>query len=80
LPLPKAAQLEALADPKKLLRECLIRASEKVGRRLQQFERDLPERAQRVSELITDFSPLRQLPAFRELERDAGEALSSLSS
>lgn len=55
-------------------------ASEKVGRRLRQFERDLPERAQRVSELITDFSPLRQLPAFRELERDAGEALSSLSS
>lgn len=80
LQLPKAAHLEAVADPKKLLRECLIRASEKVGRRLQQFERDLPERAQRVSELITDFSPLRQLPAFRELERDAGEALSNLSS
>lgn len=80
LQLPKAAQLEAVADPKKLLRECLIRASEKVGRRLQQFERDLPERAQRVSELITDFSPLRQLSAFRELERDAGEALSSLPS
>lgn len=80
LPLPKVAQLEAVADPKKVLRECLIQASEKVGRRLQQFERDLPERAQRVSELITDFSPLRQLPAFRELEHDAREVLSNLAS
>lgn len=79
LPLPKVAQLEAVADPKKVLRECLIRASEKTGRRLQQFERDLSERAQRVSELITDFSPLRQLPAFQELEKDARGVLSNLT-
>jgi hypothetical protein len=78
LPLPRLASLETVADPKKLLRDCLIRASEKTGRRLQQFERDLGERAQRVAELITDFSPLRQLAAFQCLEEDAGEVLSKL--
>jgi len=76
--LPKLAKLETMADPKKVLRECLIRASEKTGRRLQQFERDLAERAQRVAELITDFSPLRQLSAFRCVENDAREETKKL--
>jgi hypothetical protein len=80
LQLPKLASLESVPDPKKLLRECLIRASEKTGRRLQQFERDLGERAERVAELITDFSPLRQLPAFKSFENDARETLKSLLS
>jgi hypothetical protein len=80
LSLPKVASLESVPDPKKLLRECLIRASEKTGRRLQQFERDLGERAERVAELITDFSPLRQLPAFKSFENDAREILKSLLS
>lgn len=78
LPLPKLAKLEDVPDPKKLLRECLIRASEKTGRRLQQFERDLAERAERVAELIADFSVLRQLPAFRLFEADAREVLARL--
>jgi hypothetical protein len=80
LPLPKLARLEALADPKALLRNCLVRASEKTGRRLQQFERDLAERAERVAELTTDFSPLRELPAFQGLESDTRELLQGLLS
>lgn len=78
LPLPRAANLEAVTDPKHLLRKCLILASEKTGRRLQQFERDLADRAQRVAELITDFSPLRQLSAFRAFEKEAREVVTSL--
>jgi hypothetical protein len=78
LQLPKVASLEKVPDPKKLLRDSLIRASEKTGRRLQQFERDLGERAQRVAELIEDFSPLRQLAAFKDFEKDAGEVLTRL--
>jgi hypothetical protein len=78
LPLPKVASLETVADPKKLLRDCLVGASEKAGRRLQQFERDLPDRVQRVAELISDYSPLRQLPAFRAFESAAREALEQL--
>jgi len=76
--LPKVTSLERVPDPKKLLRDSLIRASEKTGRRLQQFERDLGERAQRVAELIEDFSPLRQLAAFKDFEKDAGEVLARL--
>lgn len=78
LSLPRPAKLEDVPDPKKLLRECLIQASEKTGRRLQQFERDLAERAERVAELIADFSLLRQLPAFRLFETDTREVLSRL--
>jgi hypothetical protein len=78
LTLPPLAKLESIADPKRLLRECLIRASEKTGRRLRQFERDLSERAGRVAELIGDFTPLRQLPAFQAFERDAHEVLTRL--
>src|SRR5262249_52058120 len=76
--LPKVASLERAPDPKKLLRDSLIRASEKTGRRLQQFERDLGERSQRVPELIPDVSSLRQLPAFQDFEKDAREALTRL--
>jgi len=78
LPLPQLNRLENMADPKSILRDCLIRASEKTGRRLRQFERDLSERAERVAELIADFSPLRQLPAFRALEADAREVMRRL--
>lgn len=78
LPLPKVASLETVADPKTLLLNCLMRASEKTGRRLKQFERDLSDRVQRVAELISDFSPLRQLPAFREFESEAIETLKRL--
>lgn len=78
LPLPKVATLETVADPKSVLLSCLMRASEKTGRRLKQFERDLSDRVQRVAELISDFSPLRQLPAFREFESEALEALKRL--
>ncbi|HBL26047.1 MAG TPA: hypothetical protein DD490_04345 [Acidobacteria bacterium] len=78
LPLPKVARLESVADPKGVLRTCLIEASEKTGRRLQQFERDLPERIQRVAELISDFSPLRQLPAFQDFEQEARRVVTNL--
>lgn len=79
LPLPKAAKLESVADPKDALRTCLIQASEKTGRRLRQFERDLPECVQRVAELIPDFSPLRQLPAFQGFEQEARRVLTGLT-
>jgi len=78
LSLPKVARLEGMPDPKGTLRTCLIEASEKTGRRLQQFERDLPERVQRVAELISDFSPLRQLPAFQDFEQEARRVLTEL--
>jgi hypothetical protein len=74
LHLPSLRTLESLPDPKKVLRDLLVLASEKTGQRKDQFERDLPIRCQRVAELIPDFAPLRQLPAFQVFERDLRNA------
>ena len=76
LPLPLIRRLESIADPKRALRECLLSASGKKGRRLDQFRRDLPGRVYRVAELIEDFTPLRSLSAFRRFEEAVRTAVS----
>ncbi len=78
LPLPTLQQIETTPDPKDLLRRCLIQASEKQGRHLKRFRRDLSLRSSRVAELIEDYEPLRQLPAFRRFETEVRAALASL--
>jgi hypothetical protein len=78
LPLPALRSLERESHPKDILRRCLIVASEKRGRRLDQFQRDLPSRIHRVAELITDYAPLRQLPAFARFEVATREVVASL--
>ena len=70
IPLPPIRKLEAVPDPKEVLRECLVEASEQRGRRRHQFLRSLPSRIQRVAGLIRDFAPLRQLPAFQAFESE----------
>ncbi len=76
VPLPLAPGLpEQLSDPKWVLRECLIVASEKKGRRLAKFRRDMSRRMQRVATFIDDFSPLRSLSAFIRFEQDTLDAL-----
>ncbi len=66
LQLPPINTLEGLAQPKDLLNDLLLEASERVGRRRRGFS--VP--SYRVAELINDFSPLRALPAFQALEND----------
>lgn len=78
LELPPTRRLESTPDPKKMLHRALIDASEKTGRREKQFRRDLSSRASRVAELIDDFSELRHLSAFVELEEATRRALDSL--
>ncbi len=68
LELPAIARLEDLSDPKTALHDMLLKASEKRGRRLDQFRKRIPSAVHRVAELITDFRPLRQLDAFRAFE------------
>jgi hypothetical protein len=78
LGLPPLQRLERERDPKDLLGECLRLASEKTGRRLEQFERDLHRRIHRVAALIRDFTPLRQLPAFAHLESATSQVIQEL--
>jgi hypothetical protein len=75
---PPLAQLERVPDPKSALKELLVTASERQGRRLDQFRRNLNWYVQRVADLVYDFAPLRQLPAFQAFERDTRAALSEL--
>ncbi len=75
LDLPLVKNLESIPDPKAVLKKALLAASEKSGRRRKQFERDLSRRIHRVADLIQDFSPLRQLAAFDQLEQASKRAL-----
>lgn len=68
LQLPAINRIELLPDPKNILHDLLRQASGLTGRRLKDFP--VRERAQRVAELIDNFSPLRALPAFIALEAE----------
>ena len=74
--LPAAARWERLPDPKDTFYTALRAASGATGRRAKRFK---PARAaHRLSELITDWSPLRSLTAFAQLETDTKAALQNL--
>lgn len=73
LDLPSPARIEDLGDPKATLHQALRTASGRAGRRADRFH---PESAHhRLADLVRDWSPLRQLPAFRALEEDARSAM-----
>lgn len=78
LKLPALNRMEEVPDPKAVLETALQSASEASGRRLKQFQRDLPLLKLRVTEYIEDFSPLRSLRAFEDFEKDVHEAFSRL--
>lgn len=68
LDLPDFNKVELMPDPKDCLYEILRRASGLSGRRLKTF--NVTGSKIRISDLIEDFSPLRNLRAFRRLEED----------
>lgn len=69
--LPPIPRLEQLPDPKETLYELLKQASGLSGRRLKKLQ--INRCANRVSDYVYSFDPLRVLPAFRALEADIGE-------
>jgi hypothetical protein len=68
LNLPAPNQIELIPDPKRLLSEILRKASGLGGRRLKTF--NVPGSQIRITDIIEDFSPLRDLIAFQRLEED----------
>jgi hypothetical protein len=68
LSLPSISKVESLPDPKGTLRELFVQATELSPRRLKGFKP--AQMVHRLAELIEDFSPLRHLPAFRQLENE----------
>jgi hypothetical protein len=66
--LPAVKNLERDPDPKVTLEQLLRDACELTGRRLRSF--NVQQAMYRVALLTDDFSPLRVLPAFQQLEKD----------
>jgi hypothetical protein len=73
LDIPRLADIERLPDPKERLRQVMRTASGLSGRRLQRLEIDV----HRLAELIDDFSPLRALLAFRALEQELDQVVTT---
>ena len=70
LAMPAVQQLERLPDPKRTLHDLISTASGLPGRRLRRFRMD--QAVHRLAQGIEDYSPLRQLAAFRALEEEVG--------
>jgi hypothetical protein len=79
LELPPLSRLETLPSPKQALHEALQVASGRTGRRLEQFRRDLGRHVQRVAQVMQQREKLRDLTAFKRLEKDTREALRGLA-
>lgn len=75
LKLPKINQIEKLPNPKETLCELLRQASELQGRKMKQFKATEKERIQRLAQLVNNFSPLRNLPAFQALETEIEQVI-----
>ena len=71
--LPALKRLESLAKPKEILHELLEKTSGLKGRRLKTF--NVHSAVHLVAENIKNYSPLRDLSAFREFERDLKTAV-----
>lgn len=69
LRLPRLVDVEGMHNPKDELRRLLLLATDASGRRRKRAERDFGVMRARVAELIEDYSPLRELDAFRWFER-----------
>lgn len=77
LSLPALHTVERIPDPKQKLFDLLRTASQKSGRRLDQFKRDESERRFRVAELTEDISPLQHIPAFQRLQSEIQQLMQS---
>ena len=80
LTLPQLRSLEDLQDPKRLLTDLLIAASEKSGRALAKFrdKGEMSARRTRVADLVSHFETLSALPAFRTFVAQATAAVRQL--
>jgi hypothetical protein len=73
LAMPAIDRLEDIPNPKQMLHDLLLDASELKGRRRKKLN---PGRlAMRLGELIEDYGPLRRLTAFRHAEAETRAAL-----
>lgn len=74
LEIPALRRTESIQDPKEVLFSLLRQASGLGARRIRAFNEG--QARLRISELIRDYSPLRELTSFKNFESKVDEALS----
>jgi hypothetical protein len=77
LEIPAVKRLDTLTDPKTVLKQALLTASEATGRLRKRKARDFGVMRHRVAELIDDYAPLRDLSAFQSLEDELRQLLAA---
>ncbi len=74
VPVPAIRDIEGISNPKERLDRLLFRAaSSPTGRRGRNFKRSIVDRRVSVAEYISDYAPLRHLPAFRRFQRSRAD-------
>ncbi len=74
VPVPAIGDIEGIRNPKERLDELLFRtAGSPTGRRGRNFKRSIVDRRVSVAEYISDYAPLRHLPAFRRFQESLAE-------
>jgi hypothetical protein len=76
--LPSPARVESVTDPKEKLRDALVAASERSGRRLKRFRKRFPQQRRRLIERLDLDGPVSQVSAWQRLCEDIEQALADL--
>jgi hypothetical protein len=79
LDLPSVSNLESISDPKKFLRQVLVKASGLSGRRLDRFKKKFNYQRRQLLENLDIKGDIRKLPAWQRLEVDTRKALETLN-
>ncbi|BCB82630.1 hypothetical protein Pflav_090400 [Phytohabitans flavus] len=70
LGLPKAHQVESIADPKELLDQCLLTAANVTGRRRDSLRKRFPQNRRQLLERLDRNGPITQLASWKLLLSD----------
>ncbi|MEU8269208.1 hypothetical protein AB0B89_18840 [Sphaerisporangium sp. NPDC049002] len=79
LGLPKIREVEGIADPKGLLRDCLMKAASVRGRKRQTAATRFPQHRRQLLERLDLQGPVAQLSSWKKLVSDINRFVDSLS-
>jgi hypothetical protein len=79
LSLPKTHEVEGIADPKALLRDCLLQAASARGRRRETVAKRFSQHRAQLLERLDMHGPVTQLSSWRKLVADVEKCIEVLS-
>jgi hypothetical protein len=76
--LPSPKQVEKIANPKERLKEILVKASGRKGRRLKKFRQSFPEHRRLLLETLDCSGAVSKVPSWQRLANDVSQAIQTL--